>query len=161
MSWYQVVARYWPTISRITVCALIISVFVSNSSLAPFPAGEPYKVRYNLLSLYVVVECAQYVGGDANTVPFNLAPAPVCNARHLIEKRVKQALDIPVTFNEVLRSVEYLSLLLYWKALKICQVPHIWRDKKWLYVLKHPSEINLSDSRHSFTVITKLALGRL
>jgi hypothetical protein len=47
----------------------------------------------------------KYVGGDANTVPFEFAPA-VCKARDLIQKRIKQALGISAQFNEVLRLVQ-------------------------------------------------------
>ncbi|KAF9529247.1 hypothetical protein CPB83DRAFT_273364 [Crepidotus variabilis] len=48
-------------------------------------AGEPY----------------QYVGGDANTVPFEEAPA-VSDARSLIQKRIREALQLNASFNEVL-----------------------------------------------------------
>ena len=44
----------------------------------------------------------QYVGGDANTVPFDQAPAVVL-ARNLIQKRIQQALEVSAEFNEVLR----------------------------------------------------------
>ncbi|KJA27877.1 hypothetical protein HYPSUDRAFT_130554, partial [Hypholoma sublateritium FD-334 SS-4] len=76
--------RRWP-LRAVSRGPLLTNYFSHN-------AGEPYK----------------YVGGDANTVPFNLAPTAVCNARRLIEKRVKQALNIPVIFNEVL-SAAYME----------------------------------------------------
>jgi hypothetical protein len=48
------------------------------------------------------IYCLQYVGGDANTVPFDQAPAVVL-ARNLIQKRIVQALEASAEFNEVLR----------------------------------------------------------
>ena len=45
---------------------------------------------------------SQYVGGDANTVPFEQAPV-VMSARQLIQDRLLQALDRAGEFNEVLR----------------------------------------------------------
>jgi hypothetical protein len=44
----------------------------------------------------------QYVGSDANTVPFEQVPA-VIEARQLIQDRILQALGVTSEFNEVLR----------------------------------------------------------
>lgn len=48
---------------------------------------------------------SQYVGGADNTVPFDQAPSAVVDARILIQKRIKQALNKDQIFNEVLRFV--------------------------------------------------------
>ena len=47
----------------------------------------------------------QYVGGTANTVPFENAPGAVVKARALIQKRVQEALGKHIEFNEILRYV--------------------------------------------------------
>ena len=53
----------------------------------------------------------QYVGGTANTVPFNAAPSAVMKARDLIQDRMNsviQAEQSQYTFNEVL-SAAYME----------------------------------------------------
>ncbi|KAF4620741.1 hypothetical protein D9613_000492 [Agrocybe pediades] len=50
----------------------------------------------------------QYVGGDANTVPFESAPGAVIKARAFMEKRVNQAIGVKTEFNEVL-SAAYME----------------------------------------------------
>ncbi|KAJ7629168.1 hypothetical protein DFH06DRAFT_1006185, partial [Mycena polygramma] len=53
-------------------------------------------------------EVYKYVAGTEQTVPLDEAPKAVIDAHHLIETRVKAALEIEHTFNEVL-SVAYLE----------------------------------------------------
>lgn len=50
----------------------------------------------------------QYVGGDANTVPFDRAPSAVMQALGLINTRVQEAGLVKVGFNEVL-SAAYME----------------------------------------------------
>ncbi|KAF9478806.1 hypothetical protein BDN70DRAFT_859395 [Pholiota conissans] len=76
--------RRWPMRAHKCRGPLLTNYFSHN-------AGEPYK----------------YVGGDANTVPFECAPA-ACQSRDLIQKRIKQALGVSTEFNEVL-SVAYME----------------------------------------------------
>ncbi|KAF5321419.1 hypothetical protein D9619_001446 [Psilocybe cf. subviscida] len=76
--------RRWPMRAHKCRGALLTNYFSHN-------AGEPYK----------------YVGGDANTVPFDQAPA-VCKARDLIQKRIRDALGLSSSFNEVL-SAAYME----------------------------------------------------
>ncbi|KAF8904411.1 hypothetical protein CPB84DRAFT_1814416 [Gymnopilus junonius] len=76
--------RRWP-MRAVSRGALLTNYFSQNS-------GEPYK----------------YVGGDANTVSFDSAPEAVVKARALIQKRIKQALNVPAEFNEVL-SAAYME----------------------------------------------------
>lgn len=52
-----------------------------------------------------MVDDHQYVGGAANTVPFDRAPGAVIKACDLIQSRILAALSITATFNEVLRYV--------------------------------------------------------
>ncbi|KAF8813860.1 hypothetical protein BYT27DRAFT_7334882 [Phlegmacium glaucopus] len=77
--------RRWPLRSHKCRGALLTNYFSQNS-------GEPY----------------QYVGGAANTVPFENAPGAVVKARALIQKRIQQALETHVEFNEVL-SAAYME----------------------------------------------------
>ncbi|KDR75145.1 hypothetical protein GALMADRAFT_122759 [Galerina marginata CBS 339.88] len=77
--------RRWPMRAHKCRGALLTNYFSQNS-------GEPYK----------------YVGGDANTVPFETAPDAVVNARALIQKRINQALGVSAEFNEVL-SAAYME----------------------------------------------------
>ncbi|KAF8160743.1 hypothetical protein B0H34DRAFT_697920 [Crassisporium funariophilum] len=65
--------------------ALLTNYFSQNS-------GEPY----------------QYVGGTANTVPFEEAPGAVLRARELIQRRISQAISETYEFNEVL-SAAYME----------------------------------------------------
>jgi hypothetical protein len=72
----------------------------------------------------------QYVGSDANTVPFEQVPA-VVEARQLIQNRILQSLGKSAEFNEVLRYVLPLfspSTL----HLMVVLVVHTWRSRKWL-----------------------------
>ena len=58
--------------------------------------------------LHIAGEPYQYVGGTANTVPWDQAPRAVIGARELIMQRMKQALGINGGFNEVL-SAAYME----------------------------------------------------
>jgi hypothetical protein len=71
----------------------------------------------------------QYVGSDANTVPFEQVPA-VIEARQLIQNRILQSLGKSAEFNEVLRYV--LSLFPPTLHLMVVLVVHTWRSRKWL-----------------------------
>ena len=67
------------------------------------PAGEPYQVRvHETKSQDKVLKTSQYVGSDANTVPFEQVPA-VIEARQIIQDRIQQSLNKVAEFNEVLR----------------------------------------------------------
>lgn len=59
----------------------------------------------------MLTSLSQYVGGTANTVPFDGAPSAVVKARELIQSRmmsVMQAESQPYRFNEVL-SAAYME----------------------------------------------------
>jgi len=77
--------RRWPLRTHKCRGALLTNYFSQN-------CGEPY----------------QYVGGTANTVPFENAPGAVLKARALIQKRMQQALGKHVEFNEIL-SAAYME----------------------------------------------------
>lgn len=77
--------RRWPLRSHKCRGTLLTHYFSHNT-------GEPY----------------QYVGGAANTVPFDRAPGAVIKARDLIQSRILAALNITATFNEVL-SAAYME----------------------------------------------------
>jgi len=77
--------RRWPLRAHKCRGTLLTNYFSQNT-------GEPY----------------QYVGGTANTVPFDAACSAVLNARSLIEERVFESLSKEVSFNEVL-SAAYME----------------------------------------------------
>ncbi|KAI0335001.1 hypothetical protein GY45DRAFT_1420691 [Cubamyces sp. BRFM 1775] len=80
--------RRWPLRSHQCRGTLLTNYFSQNT-------GEPY----------------QYVGGTANTVPFDAAPTAVVKARNLIQERMNsviQAEQTQYTFNEVL-SAAYME----------------------------------------------------
>ncbi|KAI0655889.1 hypothetical protein C8Q70DRAFT_922757 [Cubamyces menziesii] len=80
--------RRWPLRSHQCRGTLLTNYFSQNT-------GEPYR----------------YVGGTANTVPFNAAPSAVVKARDLIQDRMNsviQAEQSQYTFNEVL-SAAYME----------------------------------------------------
>ncbi|PIL35901.1 hypothetical protein GSI_01561 [Ganoderma sinense ZZ0214-1] len=80
--------RRWPLRSHQCRGELLTNYFSQNT-------GEPY----------------QYVGGTANTIPFDGAPSAVVKARNLIQSRmmsVMQAESQPYHFNEVL-SAAYME----------------------------------------------------
>ncbi|KXN90984.1 hypothetical protein AN958_03051 [Leucoagaricus sp. SymC.cos] len=56
---------------------------------------------------HTVTHRPQYVGGTENTLPFDKVPV-AGNARNLIQKRIKQALGMDASFNEVL-SAAYME----------------------------------------------------
>ncbi|KAJ7172893.1 hypothetical protein C8R43DRAFT_874003 [Mycena crocata] len=65
----------------------------------------PLRMRGSLLTNYFSQnsgEAYQYVGGAANTVPFEDAPSAVVQAHNVIEKRISDALQEEHRFNEVL-----------------------------------------------------------
>ena len=59
-------------------------------------------VSYNQLKKLTTT---QYVGGGANTTPWEQASEAVLAARELMHKRIRQALGRQESFNEVLRCV--------------------------------------------------------
>ncbi|KAF8629412.1 hypothetical protein AX15_003465 [Amanita polypyramis BW_CC] len=70
-----------------------------------------HKCRGLLLTNYFSQNCGapyQYVGGTANTLPWDKAPGAVIDALNLIESRVSKALNRSVQFNEVL-SAAYME----------------------------------------------------
>ncbi|PPQ76611.1 hypothetical protein CVT24_011328 [Panaeolus cyanescens] len=82
----QLLFRRWPLRAHKCRGTLLTNYFSQNT-------GQPY----------------QYVGGDANTVPFDAAPSAVLAARNLLQKRVAQALGkTNADFNEIL-SAAYME----------------------------------------------------
>ncbi|KAF8145469.1 hypothetical protein K438DRAFT_1871990 [Mycena galopus ATCC 62051] len=81
----ELLFRRWPLRSHKLRGPLLTNYFSQNS-------GETY----------------QYVGGTDNTVPFDRAPGAVVQARELIQKRIREALGLQQTFNEVL-SAAYME----------------------------------------------------
>ncbi|TFK44332.1 hypothetical protein BDQ12DRAFT_730402 [Crucibulum laeve] len=81
----SLIFRRWPLRAHKCRGTLLSNYFSQNS-------GEPY----------------QYVGGTANTVPFDKAPGAVVKARNLIEDRISAALGKVAEFNEVL-SAAYME----------------------------------------------------
>ncbi|KIL62569.1 hypothetical protein M378DRAFT_108284 [Amanita muscaria Koide BX008] len=70
-----------------------------------------HRCRGPLLTNYFSQNCGapyQYVGGTANTLPWDKAPHAVVSAKELIELQVSKALAQPVEFNEVL-SAAYME----------------------------------------------------
>jgi len=70
-----------------------------------------HKCRGSLLTNYFSQNTGvpyQYVGGTANTLPWDKAPGAVLQAKNMIESRVSKALHGPVQFNEVL-SAAYME----------------------------------------------------
>ncbi|KAF8973055.1 hypothetical protein BDZ97DRAFT_1648790 [Flammula alnicola] len=91
--------RRWP-MRAVSRGALLTNYFSHN--------GEPSEI----LEALILIDGLSFFSrralqSDANTVPFDSAPA-VCKARGLIQKRIKQALGISAEFNEVL-SVAYME----------------------------------------------------
>ncbi|KAL7281445.1 hypothetical protein ACG7TL_004758 [Trametes sanguinea] len=87
--------RRWPLKSHQCRGTFLTNYFSQNRISYILPAGEPY----------------QYVGGTANTVPFDSAPSAVVKARSLIQDRmasVVQAERERYEFNEVL-SAAYME----------------------------------------------------
>ncbi|KAJ7217321.1 hypothetical protein GGX14DRAFT_358383 [Mycena pura] len=76
-----------------------------------WPLRSNPKVRGPLLTNYFSQnsgETYRYVGGADNTVPFDRAPGAVVQARGLIQKRIREALEEAYEFNEVL-SAAYMQ----------------------------------------------------
>ncbi|KAF7293307.1 2OG-FeII-Oxy-2 domain-containing protein [Mycena chlorophos] len=72
---------------------------------------KAHKLRGPMLTSYFSQnsgEVYRYVGGTDNTVPFDRAPGAVLQARDLIQKRIREALDDPSEFNEIL-SAAYME----------------------------------------------------
>lgn len=81
----ELLFRRWPLRAHKCRGTLLTNYFSQNS-------GEPY----------------QYVGGTDNTVPWDAAPSAVCRALDLIQQRMKDTLNMPSRFNEVL-SAAYME----------------------------------------------------
>ncbi|KAF5389462.1 hypothetical protein D9757_004253 [Collybiopsis confluens] len=81
----------WPLRSHKLRGALLTNYFSQN-------CGEPYHVE----------SFVAYVGGTANTLPWDRAPSAVVKAKAFIEERVNLALGMSLDFNEVL-SAAYMD----------------------------------------------------
>ncbi|TBU33626.1 hypothetical protein BD311DRAFT_651774 [Dichomitus squalens] len=98
--------RRWPLKRHQCRGELLTNYFSHNT-------GEPYQVSTVATStyIYMLILLAQYVGGTADTVPFDVAPSAVVKARDLIQSRMMsiiQAENQPYRFNEVL-SAAYME----------------------------------------------------
>ena len=101
-----------PITSPRTVC-IVLHFRCNESSQSMLSAGEPYRVGAAVTTVYIcmLILISQYVGGTADTVPFDGAPSAVVKARDLIQSRmtsVLQAESQPYRFNEVL-SAAYME----------------------------------------------------
>ncbi|ESK96652.1 hypothetical protein Moror_6872 [Moniliophthora roreri MCA 2997] len=70
-----------------------------------------HRVQGELLTQYFSQNCGEpyhYVGGDANTVPWDQAPGAVLKAREMIHQKVRAVTEGDLEFNEVL-SAAYME----------------------------------------------------
>ncbi|CCL99096.1 uncharacterized protein FIBRA_01110 [Fibroporia radiculosa] len=102
----ELLFRRWPLRA---VCAPIIILRVAMSQIVLSTSGIAQ--IGTLLTNYFsqnTGEPYQYVGGTNNTVSWNVAPTAVVQALKLIQQRMKDALNMTSSFNEVL-SAAYME----------------------------------------------------